>query len=97
MRRASVVTVATLALVWSWGTIASAQNDWQFPDPYFGILEIEKSRPTGATPRMSGQPRWPKDIGGGVTVRQGTARRRWWRPAGASAAPVPQTGAGTPR
>lgn len=24
---------------------SSAQNDWQFPDPYFGILEIEKSRP----------------------------------------------------
>lgn len=21
-----------------------AQNDWQYPDPYFGILEIEKSR-----------------------------------------------------
>jgi hypothetical protein len=20
------------------------QNDWQYPDPYFGILEIEKSR-----------------------------------------------------
>lgn len=24
---------------------AAAQNDWQFPDPYFGILEIEKSVP----------------------------------------------------
>ncbi|NBT14027.1 MAG: hypothetical protein EBS56_10710, partial [Planctomycetia bacterium] len=23
---------------------ARAQNDWQYPDPYFGILEIEKSR-----------------------------------------------------
>ncbi len=23
--------------------IAMAQNDWQYPDPYFGILEIEKS------------------------------------------------------
>jgi hypothetical protein len=22
---------------------AQAQNDWQYPDPYFGILEIEKS------------------------------------------------------
>lgn len=27
---------------------ASAQNDWQFPDPYFGAIEIEKShRPSG--------------------------------------------------
>jgi hypothetical protein len=24
-------------------TPAVAQNDWQYPDPYFGILEIEKS------------------------------------------------------
>lgn len=23
---------------------ARGQNDWQYPDPYFGILEIEKSR-----------------------------------------------------
>jgi hypothetical protein len=22
---------------------ASAQNDWQFPDPYFGAIEIQKS------------------------------------------------------
>jgi len=22
---------------------SQAQNDWQYPDPYFGILEIEKS------------------------------------------------------
>jgi hypothetical protein len=27
---------------------AHAQNDWQYPDPYFGILEIEKSH-DGAT------------------------------------------------
>jgi hypothetical protein len=25
--------------------VAEAQNDWQFPDPYFGILEFEKSAP----------------------------------------------------
>ena len=29
---------------------AQAQNDWQYPDPYFGILEIEKSH-DGATAR----------------------------------------------
>lgn len=26
---------------------AHAQNDWQYPDPYFGILEIEKSHDGG--------------------------------------------------
>ena len=35
----------------SWlATAAQAQNDWQYPDPYFGILEIEKSH-DGATAR----------------------------------------------
>ena len=29
---------------------AQAQNDWQYPDPYFGILEIEKSH-DGTTAR----------------------------------------------
>jgi hypothetical protein len=33
-------------------TPALAQNDWQYPDPYFGILEIEKSH-DGATHRRS--------------------------------------------
>lgn len=28
---------------------ATAQNDWQFPDPYFGAIEFEKSHPPGAT------------------------------------------------
>lgn len=31
-------------------TPARAQNDWQYPDPYFGVLEIEKSH-DGATAR----------------------------------------------
>jgi hypothetical protein len=29
---------------------ARGQNDWQYPDPYFGILEIEKSH-DGTTAR----------------------------------------------
>jgi hypothetical protein len=42
-----------VGLVLAGGTIscaapAHAQNDWQYPDPYFGILEIEKSH-TAAT------------------------------------------------
>lgn len=44
-----------VGLVLAGGTIwcaapAHAQNDWQYPDPYFGILEIEKSH-TAATAR----------------------------------------------
>ncbi|MFM8735261.1 MAG: hypothetical protein ACKOC8_08720 [Pirellulales bacterium] len=39
------VAAATVAIAWL--TIAvhdlAAQNDWQFPDPYFGAIEIEKS------------------------------------------------------
>lgn len=27
--------------------LAYGQNDWQYPDPYFGILEIEKSHDSG--------------------------------------------------
>jgi hypothetical protein len=37
------LVVATLALLAHGGRV-HAQNDWQYPDPYFGILEIEKSR-----------------------------------------------------
>jgi len=32
---------------------ARAQNDWQYPDPYFGLFEIEKSRPGGPAPRSN--------------------------------------------
>ena len=41
--------VAFAAVSWQ-ATSAQAQNDWQYPDPYFGILEIEKSH-DGATAR----------------------------------------------
>lgn len=36
---AIVFAIAVICLAGS----AEAQNDWQYPDPYFGILEIEKS------------------------------------------------------
>lgn len=44
MKSGGVVALVTLALTWARVDSAVAQNDWQFPDPYFGILEIEKSR-----------------------------------------------------
>jgi|688.fasta_scaffold29489_2 hypothetical protein len=51
---ASVCLAAILGPVDAW-----AQNDWQYPDPYFGILEIEKSRTAlparhGAGPAVAG-------------------------------------------
>lgn len=45
----AVGLVAFAAVSWL-ATAAQAQNDWQYPDPYFGILEIEKSH-DGATAR----------------------------------------------
>ena len=50
--RLSFITVGLVACAAvSWlATAAQAQNDWQYPDPYFGILEIEKSH-DGATAR----------------------------------------------
>ena len=45
----TVGLVACAAVSWL-ATAAHAQNDWQYPDPYFGILEIEKSH-DGATAR----------------------------------------------
>ena len=45
----TVGLVACAAVAWL-ATAAQAQNDWQYPDPYFGILEIEKSH-DGATAR----------------------------------------------
>ena len=54
MRRTSI-SCLTLGLLMTGLTACSAtpawaQNDWQYPDPYFGILEIEKSH-DGATAR----------------------------------------------
>ena len=54
MRRPRLSCVAfgvfTCAAVASMASPAQAQNDWQYPDPYFGILEIEKSH-NGSTAR----------------------------------------------
>jgi hypothetical protein len=46
----SVVLVAGLVAAGVVGQ-ASAQNDWQYPDPYFGAIEIQKSRSPAADAR----------------------------------------------
>lgn len=55
MRATLVAIIAAVALV-SPGELR-AQNDWQYPDPYFGILEIEKSRGSASRAAVVPQPR----------------------------------------
>ena len=55
MRATIVAILAAVALV-SPGE-SRAQNDWQYPDPYFGILEIEKSRGSASRAAVAPQPR----------------------------------------
>ena len=45
-----VAVVTTIAAV-----PARGQNDWQYPDPYFGILEIEKSHDGASWRRNRGE------------------------------------------
>lgn len=49
MRR--FVAVATLAACVIAGPMAVAQNDWQFPDPYFGAIEFDIAKPSGQRQR----------------------------------------------
>jgi hypothetical protein len=46
-----VIGVFVCATLVSMTPPAHAQNDWQYPDPYFGILEIEKSHDAGTARR----------------------------------------------
>ena len=72
---------------------ARAQNDWQYPDPYFGILEVEKSHDGTAVRRPRAEahaaPRPPRLLPTVPPVAAGTAaqsvpaaKSRWrsrWR------------------
>jgi len=49
MRR--FVAVATVAACVIAGQMAVAQNDWQFPDPYFGAIEFDIAKPSGQRQR----------------------------------------------
>jgi hypothetical protein len=46
--RTAATAAGVLLAIMGTAAPAHAQNDWQYPDPYFGILEIEKSH-DGAT------------------------------------------------
>jgi hypothetical protein len=47
----SLAATAVVLIGLAHGPTAFPQNDWQFPDPYFGILEIEKSHPSPSAER----------------------------------------------
>jgi len=81
MRATIVAIIAAVALV-SAGE-SRAQNDWQYPDPYFGILEIEKSRSAPSERRYRNEIRPPQR--GSLSAR----RARWstTRPRGGSQQP----------
>jgi len=55
---------------------AHAQNDWQYPDPYFGILEIEKSH-NGSTAR-----RYRAEVNPSPRSSRVAAPSAWQAPAG---------------
>ena len=40
-RRPSLAAVRVAALVWALSSPLLAQNDWQYPDPFFGAIQYE--------------------------------------------------------
>ena len=81
-----VFGVFTCAAAASMATPAQAQNDWQYPDPYFGILEIEKSH-TGSTAR-----RYRAEVNPAPRSNRSAAPSAWQAPAGDAS----ETATGTP-
>jgi hypothetical protein len=55
MRATFVAIIAAVAVMSA--SESRAQNDWQYPDPYFGILEIEKSLGSRSRATVPPQPR----------------------------------------
>jgi len=69
---------------------AQAQNDWQYPDPYFGILEIEKSH-NGSTAR-----RYRAEVNPTPRSNRSAAPSAWQAPAGEPAGVATATPSATP-
>ena len=80
MRRTRLPSITTglvaFAALVCLATPAHAQNDWQYPDPYFGILEIEKSH-DGATAR-----RYRSEVNPAPRSSRFAAPSAWQFPAG---------------
>ena len=77
MKNSLLVSVAMLGVLCFAG-LGHAQNDWQYPDPYFGILEIEKSHSPAVDRRYREEigPRRASQRDRGSSYRPG----RWLRP-----------------
>jgi len=77
MRATIIAIIAAVALVGAGES--RAQNDWQYPDPYFGILEIEKSLGSRSRATVPPQPRtrgWQRQPTTGRTVGSWGRSRR---------------------
>jgi hypothetical protein len=83
------VGLLSLAAVAWLATPAQAQNDWQYPDPYFGILEIEKSH-NGATAR-----RYRAEVNPAPRSSRSAAPSAWQAPVGEPAGVATGTQAAT--
>ena len=81
--------IAIAAVPWL-ATPARAQNDWQYPDPYFGILEIEKSH-NGATAR-----RHRAEVNPSPRSNKVATPSAWQAPAGEPAGTATGSPAATP-
>lgn len=69
------VKAVLVALAFVATDVATAQNDWQYPDPYFGILELEKSH-GGAVARRPRSEATAPPRGKPAFSRQGFFRSR---------------------
>jgi hypothetical protein len=69
---------------------AHAQNDWQYPDPYFGILEIEKSHDRATTRR------YREEVNPAPRSSRYAAPSAWQAPAGDAAGTATATPSATP-
>lgn len=77
--------VAAIAIgLASWAGSASAQNDWQSPDPYFGIFQHREAGTPQAERRYRAEiaPQQPQRLhahGPAVVAPQPGPRPRWMR------------------
>jgi hypothetical protein len=76
--RATIVAIIAAVALMSLGE-SRAQNDWQYPDPYFGVLEIEKSRDSASRVAVAPQPRsrgWQRQPAAGRSSGSWSRSRR---------------------
>ena len=90
MQTAAIVAGILLAIAFA-ARPAQGQNDWQYPDPYFGVLEIEKShdgatwrkyRSAVAPPIRAARPAAPAHVAEPAPTAPRPERPRWksrWR------------------